>query len=328
MQRLGLIIGFLSAVILLSVAVWSYGFRQALTQLSEQAEADLALAADGLGSQLQVYQELAVLMAAHPSLRQLDSLSKRREAGKLLLEVSDKTAAVDVLFADTAGRVMAAAHDIVRGSVRDHPAFIRAMHGALGNAHQSLKTRTDSNFTWVPPGGANRIYTYAAPAFDADGQVIGALMVIADVEDVERTWRGSTEAVFFVDDAGLVFISNRSDLLFWRRAPGQVGLSPQDGEAEFSVFHSGPHELWRMEWGPYLPQTALHLARELPVIGMTGEVLMDVAPAVGWRHCRPRRWPGSVWHSARCCFWRPKGAAPWPRLMPSSKVAWPGARGR
>lgn len=34
-----------------------------------------------------------------------------------------------------------------------------------------------------------------------------------------------------------------------------------------------------MGWGPYLPTNALHLVRPLPVIGMTGEALIDVAPA-------------------------------------------------
>ena len=38
----------------------------------------------------------------------------------------------------------------------------------------------------------------------------------------------------------------------------------------------GPHEIWQLGWGPYLPGEALHLTQALPVIGMTGEVLLDV----------------------------------------------------
>ncbi len=268
MRRVWTIAGFLLAVGLLSSAVWSYGYRQALNQLSEQAEADLELASDGLSLQLQVYQELAVLMADHPGLRGLIDPERRNDAQALLLEVADKTAAIDVLFADNNGQVLASAQGVRAGTVDDDPAFRRAMQGALGSSHGILQSE------------GNRIFSYAAPAFGPDGQIFGALMMIADIEDVERTWRSSTEAVFFVDRPGHVFITNRSELLFWKRPENGIGLAPLGRDApEFASGYVGQHEIWRLGWGPYLPERALHLTRDLPVIGMTGEVLMDVAPA-------------------------------------------------
>ncbi|WP_171179348.1 ATP-binding protein [Ruegeria sp. HKCCD8929] len=268
MHRAWIISGFLLAVGLLSAAVWSYGYRQALAQLRQQAEADLELASDRLSTQLQVYQELAVLMAEHPGLLGLDDPTRRPAAKALLLEVADKTAALDVIFADTKGKVLAAAQGVAGGNVADSAAFARAMQGALGSEHGILKSL------------GRRTFSYAAPAFGTDGQVRGALMVIADVEDVEETWRGSTQAVFFTDRTGRVFISNRSELLFWTRAGDGRGLVPPTARpTDFETQRLGPHEIWRLGWGPYLPARALHLSRDLPVIGMTGEVLMDVAPA-------------------------------------------------
>ncbi len=268
MQRVWIVLGFLFAVALLSTGVWSYGYRQALSQLSEKAQADLELASDRLSTQLQVYQELAVLMTGHPHLRNLQSSDDPSRARALLLEVADKTAAVDVLYADPTGRVLAAAHDVVGGSVAGQPAFERAMQGALGSEHGILRDQGD------------RFFSYAAPDFAPDGTVSGALVVIADVEDIEQEWRGSTEAVFFVDRDGDVFISNRTDLLFWRRDVGQSGLTPPNGETfTFAAHQVGPFEVWDLGWGPYLPSRALHLSRDLPVIGMTGEVVMDIAPA-------------------------------------------------
>ncbi|MBO9413227.1 MULTISPECIES: ATP-binding protein [unclassified Ruegeria] len=268
MHRAFVVIGFLFSVALLSAGVWSYGFRQALSQLSEKAEADLELAADRLSTQMQVYQELAVLMAGHPALATLDTPSQRQAAQAMLLDVADKTAAVNMLYLDRNGQVLTAAQPIAQDSLAGHPAFERALQGALGSAHGVL-----------PESGA-RIYSYAAPTFDALGRVQGALMVVADVQDVEQTWRGSTEAVFFVDSDGVVFISNRSDLLFWYRSEGQQGLSPPEGDAtDFASTMIGGHELWRLGWGRYLPERALHLTLDLPVIDMTAEVLVDVAPA-------------------------------------------------
>ncbi|WP_425043800.1 sensor histidine kinase [Primorskyibacter sp. S87] len=268
MRRWWIISGFLAAVAGLSAAVWLSGYRQALGQLALQADADLELASDRLSSQLQVYQELAVLISDHPALRNLGSPGRRPEARRLLREVADKTAALDVIYAGANGIVLAAAQAVEGRNVSSSPAFQRAMHGALGSEHGVL------------PGTGGRAYTYAAPAFDAEGKVRGAVIVVADVEDVEQTWRGSTPAVFFTDQGGEVFISNRSELLFWTRPEQSPGLVPVEGpELPFAARTVGGHEIWTMGWGPYLPIRGLHMTRDLPVIGMRAEVLRDVAPA-------------------------------------------------
>lgn len=253
--------GFLLAVVALALAVWSYGYRQALDSLAERSAADLALASDRVSTQLQVYQELAVLTAGHPVLADLATGAQRLEAAELLRSVADKTAALDVFFAGPDGQVLAAAEGVTGGSVAQQDYFTRAMQGALGTGHGVLQ-----------PDG-QRAYFYAAPAFAVDGGVRGALVVVADVADVEQTWRGSLPAVFFTDETGEVFIANRSELLFWRRSAD--GDTPRVTATEF---HAG-HEVWSLEGSPYLPARALHLSVALPVIGMTGEILVDVAPA-------------------------------------------------
>ncbi|AHD01244.1 sensor histidine kinase [Leisingera methylohalidivorans] len=256
--------GFLLAVAALALAVWSYGYRQALDSLAERSAADLALASDRVSTQLQVYQELAVLTVEHPALRDLSAPDLRAQAAELLRSVADKTAALDVFFAAADGTVLAAAEGVAAAGVARQGYFTRAMQGALGTGHGVLQ-----------PGG-KRAYFYAAPAFGADGRVRGALVVVADVADVEQTWRGSLPAVFFTNATGEVFIANRSELLFWQR----VGAEPAAGKPQVTGkrLHAG-HEIWSLRGSAYLPQQALHLSVQLPVIGMTGEILVDVAPA-------------------------------------------------
>lgn len=268
-QRRGVILGFALAVAAVTAGVWNYGYRQALDQLAQQAEADLALASDRLSTQLQIFQEQAVLIAEHPALEGIESDPARQDAAQvLLLEVADKTGALDVAYADRAGRVVAAAQMVAGPDLSADPAFRRAMQGALGTGHGVL------------PGLGRRAYVHAAPAFSADGAVRGALIVTSDVEDVEQTWRGSLPAVLFTDASGEVFISNRPELLFWRRAPGGAGLIPASGETPpFDSRLVGGHEIWELGWGPYLPERGLHLEVDLPVINMTGEIIVDVAPA-------------------------------------------------
>ncbi|WP_406645031.1 ATP-binding protein [Aliisedimentitalea scapharcae] len=273
-HRRWIVLGFALIMAGITGAVWSYGYRQALDQLALQAEADLALASDRLSTQLQVYQELAVLMADHPGLQGLqDDVARRATAQALLVEVADKTGALDVAFANAQGRVLVAAQQVSGADVSRSIAFQRAMHGALGSEHGIFGS----------PG--RRAYVYASPVFEPDGAVRGVVVVTADVEDVEQTWRGSLPAVFFTDDRNEVFISNRSELLFWHRPQAGGGLVPGDGEPpEFRAWRVGGHEIWQLGWGPYLPRTGLHQAVDLPVIGMVGEILVDVAPArrIAW----------------------------------------------
>ena len=73
-----------------AAAVWSYGYLRALDQLAQRGEADLSLAADRLTGQLQLYQQMAVLMADHPALM-------GQGAQALLQAVADKTAALDMM---------------------------------------------------------------------------------------------------------------------------------------------------------------------------------------------------------------------------------------
>ncbi|MFW8592682.1 sensor histidine kinase [Cribrihabitans neustonicus] len=266
-------LAFALAVAALTAGVWSYGYRQALDALAERSAADLALASDRVSTQLQVYQELAVLTAAHPGLAGLAAAREeplRGEAAALLRSVADKTAALDVFFAAPGGRVLAAAEEVAGPSVAEAPYFRRAMQGALGTGHGVLQ-----------PGG-QRAYFYAAPVFAPEGGVRGALVVVADVAEVEQTWRGSLPAVFFTGRSGEVFISNRSELLFWQRfRPGRGGSEnrPQDIPRITGRSEHGGHEIWTLAAGPYLPERALHLSVDLPVIGMLGEILVDVAPA-------------------------------------------------
>nr|WP_238705014.1 ATP-binding protein [Parasedimentitalea marina] len=252
----------------MTAAVWSYGYRQALDVLARQGEADLELASDRVSTQLQVYQELAVLMARHPTFDRLSSIEDRQAAISLLRQVADSTAALDVFYADASGRVQAAAQGLTGPDVSGSDYFRRAMQGALGTGHGVLQPLN------------RRAFFYAAPDFGEDGGVRGVLVTVADVEDVEQTWRGSLPAVFFTGRSGEVFISNRSELLLWQRDPGEVGLHPQDGrQVDFSTHKVSGHDIWRLGWGPYLPERALHQAVDLPVIGMVGEILLDTAPA-------------------------------------------------
>lgn len=267
-NRLVLFVAFLVLVGAVTTGVWRYGYVQALNQSSRQAEAGLALASDRLTGQLQRYRELAVLTADRPAFLSAIQTGSDAETQAVLLEIADKTAALDMMLVNGQGQVISTARGTV-GIDLSHTAYVRrSMQGALGRSHGVRQ-----------PSG-ERVFYYAAPIMDARSKVIGAIVVAVNIGAIEWDWVGGNPAVFFTDASGDVFISNRSDLVFWSRPAGQAGLIPANGEApDFDSYVLGGHEVWELGWGPYLPKNALHLTRNLPVVGLLGEVLMDVQPA-------------------------------------------------
>ncbi|GGO58698.1 two-component system, NtrC family, C4-dicarboxylate transport sensor histidine kinase DctB [Roseovarius pacificus] len=267
--RIAVIALFMLAVGLCAAGIWRYGYGQALDQLEKQATSDLALAADRFTGQLRRYQELAVLMAEHPTLIALsEGDAPGHEARALLLDAADKTGAMGLFYAAPDGRVLARAGD-VPDSLRDSAYFERALNGALGQGYGR----------YGPVG--QRAYVYAAPAFGPGEGVRGVLVVLIEIAELEWDWIGGQPPVFFTDARGEVFVSNRSEILFWQTGPEGTGLQPGGGAnmPSFDADTVSGHDVWEMDWGDYLPARALHMAQDLPVIGMIGHALLDVRQA-------------------------------------------------
>ncbi|MGB8622302.1 MAG: sensor histidine kinase, partial [Paracoccaceae bacterium] len=270
------VLAFLSLAAAFTGGVWWFAYSSALDQLADRGRSDLSLASDRLVSQMQQYRELAVLMADHPTL----SGALRGEvaapvATALLLRTADKTGTLQIHLARADGTVVASSDGSAGRSLAAQPDFRRAMNGALGTHHSRI--RVDDR----------RIYTFAAPVFADSVRPLGVVSVDVNVSALEGAWAGDPEAIYFTDAQGVVFLSNRSELLFRKStradpaALARFGYAPgslQPMPSRQKTTRAG-HELWSIDGGPYLPSGALHLTRPLPVVGMTGELLLDVAPA-------------------------------------------------
>lgn len=258
---------------IVGAGVWYLGYVRAVEQVQARAQSDLALASDRLRAQLQRYQELAVLMSNHPTLVRLtrpDATAQDRQAARdILRAAADKTGAVTLAYYDVNALVLAAATAQVPANVGKSDYFNRALSGALGVDHAE------------DPVFARRSFYYASPNFGPNRRVNAVLVVVVDVARIESQWRGTRPTVYFVDEKDEVFISNRSEMLGWRRRDDGVGLS--DPTAENDAFRASvladQFEIWDLNWGPYVPQRALHLTSALPTIGLTAEALVDLGSA-------------------------------------------------
>ena len=278
---------FVLLVAAVSGGVWWFSFQAGLDRLADRGRLDLSLASARLVGQLQQYRELAVLMAEHPTLVAAlrGDAAARAGAEQVLLRAADKTNTLDLHVLSATGDVMVSSQrksPLSELNRRDMPSFRRAMQGALGVHHQQTG------------GVEGRAYIFSAPVFGADGAVIGAIDVDVNIWEVESAWLGDPQAIFFTDDAGVIFVTNRTELLFRSRDLPAAILTGQArfGYTSASLAEFPPvtettragHRIWSIDGGRYLPARALHLVQDLPVIAMRGELLLDVSGAarIAW----------------------------------------------
>lgn len=272
--RILAVVAFLVAVAVLSLGVGWFGYMSALDQLEQRGRSDLALASDRLTGELGRYRELAVLLADHPVVA-ATLAGDRGDAADLLRETADKTGSLDILVVSQMGRELASASGSGAENHASQPYFARASDGAIGLYHL------------VHDRYGQRTFLFAAPVFSDAGPVSGAVIVVVNIDAVEAVWRGARPTVFFTDELGVAFISNRSELLFMARdLVDPPRTSTVDYNADIlrpfmthTVQNQQGRAVWSVEGQRYVPRTALHLTLPLPVIQMTGEALMDVAPA-------------------------------------------------
>ncbi len=263
--RLPTLFAIITVIALLSAGVWSFAYRAALGQLNERAELDLALASDRLTGHLLQYRELAVVLSEHPVLRELlaeGGDTARAEA--VLLSMADKTGARSIELVGRNGEVLATSSEDRSDIDTTRNPLARALNGALGTANR---------VTPAESGLPQRLFSFAAPIFDHLGPPVGAVIVEVDIWLFEQNWPTSEVALYFSDANGRVFVSNRSELVLaepWS----------DEGFVNYDVVTPWTGQtIWRLDGGPYLPQKALYLERDLPIVGLTGAILADVSQA-------------------------------------------------
>ncbi len=264
-RRLIWVIAFAIALAAITLAVWQLAWRSALVQLAAKAESDLNLASDRLTSHLFRTRDLAVVLAEHPTLvGLLKGSGEAAQADALLRQIADKTGASSLALVARSGAIVAASYPHDRRAMRDvsRLPLSRALQGALGTA-----SRTDTPET----GKAGRLFAFAAPVFTGPGPSRGAVLAEVDVYRFEQDWPTSEAVVFFTNATGRVIVSNRSEVaLLARERPDFLGHQRQNIAGQ---------DIWSLDAGPYLPGQALHLRRALPVVGLSGEILMPTSAA-------------------------------------------------
>ena len=266
MRRPWIAILFLSGVLTLTAAVWVYSAVQSIDELERRGEADLALASDRLVGNLIGFRQLAVTLASDPRIVMADT--GKTELVDILRRATDISGALDFVLLDRSGQYIASAADRPAGDWLHGPFIDRALDGALGR-HVTVSREF-----------GRRVFVYAAPVFSEAGPVSRVLVVVLDLEAIEADFRGSNPAVLMTDQTGVVYFSNRSELVLRNRFLAGDDETDPNTFVDFSAYKLFGFELWSVSAGRYVPSSALHVEQDLPVIGMRAEALIDLRPAL------------------------------------------------
>jgi two-component system C4-dicarboxylate transport sensor histidine kinase DctB len=277
-----LLIALLAAPLLWGVWRWSY--NEALDQLEVRGQGNLTLASDRLVSQFERYRQLPVVLSDNPVLTDAaarDPKESFQDISIFLEHMADVTGALDILLLDRSGTTLAAANwqgdSFIGVNFAMRPDFVRAMNGALGFYHSQENADDPRGF-----------YFTTALRDDA-GVITGGISIKVDLEVLEVEWRGDPEIVFFTDANGVIFIANRHSLLL--RVYGDYeGLVSDEKESQryvraqlqtmfpFAEDDKFGRTRWIQDEDSEIPLRSLYLKTPLPVIGMTGNILLDLKP--------------------------------------------------
>ena len=271
MKRYLLFAGWFAGVVAVSAAVWVFAMTQNLRELERRGQSDLALASDRLVSSLFGFRQLAVALAADPRIAANSGADDLRS---VLLHASDISGALDFVLLDREG------HYIASATGRDSYAWKQATF---------VQRATDGTLGHHVAGSASfgrRAFYYAAPVFSGGGSVSRVVVAVINLEAIEDDFRGSRPAVFMTDQDGIILFSNRSELIFRdRNLSHQNGTGTTGDHVILPFVDARPrgvlgYDTWSVSGGPYLPRRALHVTKNLPVISMRAEALVDLRPAL------------------------------------------------
>lgn len=278
-----LMIALMAAPILWGVWRWSY--NDALDQLEVRGQGSLSLAADRLVSQFERYRQLPVVLSDNPVLQDAVVRNPKesfQDINIFLEHAADVTGALDILLLDRSGTTLAAANwrggdGFIGMNFAQRPDFIRAMNGAMGFYHSQENV------------GDPRGFYFTTALRDDTGKITGGISIKVDLEVVEVEWRGDPEIIFFTDANDVIFIANRQSLLLRVYGDYEELVSDLERSQRYvreSLQSMVPYDesdifgrtRWVQNGASEIPHRSLYLKKPLPVIGMTGNILLDLKP--------------------------------------------------
>lgn len=177
-----------------------------------RAEVRLTLYVGNLMSELQRNSIVPQLLARDAELLNALSAAEYSRSTQRLLSFVDEIGAASLMLLDKDGRSVAATDRNRLGeNHRSAPYFVNALRT---NSTQFSAAENDA-------GGFSFVYSRR---MDAAGSPLGVIMVEVDLQKLERSWAGISDAVFIADSSGRIVLSTEPR---WRGLDESAALERQ-----------------------------------------------------------------------------------------------------
>ncbi len=205
----------ISLIALAVVVVWwtnQYLTNRFTETTRSHAEVRLALYSGNIRSELQRNQIVPQLLARDPTLiGALNSLDFSQSSGRLI-EYRDEIGAKSLLLMESDGRAVAATDRALIGSIhRGEPYFVEATRSS------------DTVFTTSQLDSGGRVFAYSR-RIEAQGKLIGVIMVEVDLNKFENSWAGFTDAVIVENSENTIILATEAR---WRGRTEEEALAVQ-----------------------------------------------------------------------------------------------------
>ena len=279
MRRLGLIGLMVLSMLLLFAGGYQVGYRITLAQIAERGEAALLLVTERLTLQLERHRYLPAVLASDPTVRNiLIDEGSIPVANQWLQRIADTSGALDIYVMDKEGTTVASSNwNLPRSFVGTNyawrPYFARAVRGGLGFYHA------------VGVVSGQRGFYFAHPILAPDQSIAGVITIKVDLDRIEGQWRGDQQNLFFSDQNGVIFLSNRPSLVLRKLNELPIPNTKQYADRrleplpEISRVKRAGFDLWQDIDLIGFPHSALHLSAPVPTLGLDANILEDTQPA-------------------------------------------------
>ena len=178
-----------------------------------RAELRLALYSGNMLSEVQRTSVVPLLLADDPAIR--DALLKNSFADTTLrlIEVQKEIGVASIMLLDRDGWTVGATNRNLLGTAHRNDAYFI----------DAQRTK-DTVFSATRQDGGAYDFTYSR-VIEADGQILGVIVVAVDMMKHERAWAGLQDAVLVTNSEGTVILATEPS---WRSKPVDVALSSAD----------------------------------------------------------------------------------------------------
>ena len=181
-----------------------------------RAEVRLALYSGNILSELQRNQIVPQLLARDPTLIGALNSGDFSQSSQRLIEYRDEIAAEGLLLMDSDGRAVAATDRALISSIhRAEPYYVEATRS------------NDTVFTTSLLESGARVFAYSRK-IEAQGELIGVIMVEVDLKKFESSWAGFTDAVIVADSEATIILATEAR---WRGLNEEEALSVRPAQS-------------------------------------------------------------------------------------------------